>query len=200
MLLTERQKDAISEVINISFSRAAKSLNELTNSRVIISVPKIELVEIAQLDEILKNYISNEITTIHQVFNGFVEGDALLIFDRESSKKLTKILLNEEYDFEDLDASMREVIIEIGNIVLSACLSMFGNLLKVQLKFSVPKITLEALHEMIQTFEFEKSEIKYALVIFMEFSLENTEIKGFLVLIMGITSLEKFIREIDKLG
>ncbi len=102
MLLTERQKDAISEVINISFSRAAKSLNELTNSRVIISVPKIELVEIAQLDEILKNYISNEITTIHQVFNGFVEGDALLIFDRESSKKLTKILLNEEYDFEDI--------------------------------------------------------------------------------------------------
>ncbi|MGB9664108.1 MAG: PAS domain S-box protein [Ignavibacteria bacterium] len=42
MLLTEKQKDAIAEVINISFSRAAKSLNELTGSRVLISVPRIE--------------------------------------------------------------------------------------------------------------------------------------------------------------
>lgn len=200
MFLTDKQKDAISEVINISFSRAAKSLNELTDRRVIISVPRIELVKVNDLSKTLENYIEKEITTIHQVFNGFVEGDALLIFDKESSKNLTKMLLNEEILFDDLTESMREVIIEIGNIVLSACLSMFGNLLKVQLKFSVPKLTIDALTEMIETFEFEKSEIKYALVIFMEFSLENTEIKGFLVLIMGVTSLEKFIAEIDKLG
>lgn len=200
MFLTDKQKDAISEVINISFSRAAKSLNELTNRRVIISVPRIELVEVNDLSKILENFIESEITTIHQIFNGFVEGDALLIFDKESSKNLTKMLLNEEILFDDLTESMREVIIEIGNIVLSACLSMFGNLLKVQLKFSVPKLTIDALTKMIETFEFEKSEIKYALVIFMEFSLENTEIKGFLVLIMGVTSLEKFIAEIDKLG
>lgn len=200
MLLTERQKDAIAEVINISFSRAAKSLNELTGSRVLISVPRIELVEIANLDIALKDYIKDEVTTIHQVFNGAIEGDALLIFDKESSKNLVKILLNEEGFFNEINESMKEVIIEVGNIVLSACLSMFGNLLKVQLRFSVPKIALESLSTMLKTLEFEENEIRYALIIFMEFHLEGTDIKGFLVLIMGVTSLEKFIEEIDKLG
>jgi chemotaxis protein CheC len=200
MLLTGRQKDAIAEVINISFFRAAKSLNELTGSRVVISVPRIELVEIYNLNEVLNNYIKDEVTTIHQVFNGAIEGDALLIFDKESSKNLVRILLNEEGYFNEINESMKEVIIEVGNIVLSACLSMFGNLLKVQLRFSVPKIALESLSTMLQTLEFEENEIKYALIIFMEFHLEGTDISGFLVLIMGVTSLEKFIEEIDKLG
>ncbi len=200
MLLTGRQKDAIAEVINISFFRAAKSLNELTGSRVVISVPRIELVEIYNLNEVLNNYIKDEVTTIHQVFNGAIEGDALLIFDKESSKNLVRILLNEEGYFNEINRSMKEVIIEVGNIVLSACLSMFGNLLKVQLRFSVPKIALESLSTMLQTLEFEENEIKYALIIFMEFHLEGTDISGFLVLIMGVTSLEKFIEEIDKLG
>ncbi|MCX8056957.1 MAG: chemotaxis protein CheC [Ignavibacteria bacterium] len=200
MLLTERQKDAIAEIINISFSRAAKSLNELTGSRVIISVPKIELIEVDELENTLKNYIVGEVTTIHQVFNGQVDGDALLIFDKEGSKNIVKILLKEESSFDELNEAMREVITEVGNIVLSACLSMFGNLLNVKLKFSVPKISLDSLSQMLKTFEFDRTEIRYALVIFMEFSLEGTDIKGFLVLIMGVTSLEKFIAEIDKLG
>lgn len=200
MLLTERQKDAIAEVINISFSRAAKSLNELTGSRVLISVPRIELVEIDKLNDVLNDYIKDEVTTIHQIFNGAIEGDALLVFDRESSKNLVNILLNEEGYYDEINESMKEVIIEVGNIVLGACLSMFGNLLKVQLKFSVPKIALDSIREMLKTFEFEENEIKYALIIFMEFHLEGKDIKGFLVLIMGVTSLEKFIEEINKLG
>ena len=41
----------------------------------------------------------------------------------------------------NLDASGREVITEVGNIVLNACLGVFGNLLKVQVTFAVPRFT-----------------------------------------------------------
>ncbi len=200
MLLTNRQKDAIAEVINISFSRAAKSLSELTGSRVIISVPEVDLVEVHKLEVTLKNTIKDEITSVHQIFHCSISGDALLIFDRESSKNLVNTLLKEEDYIEDLTESMKEVIIEVGNIVLSACLSMFGNLLKVQLKFTVPKITLNSLSHMIQTFEISESEIKYALIVFIEFLAEGKNIRGILILVMGLTSLEKFINEIDQLG
>jgi chemotaxis protein CheC len=37
-----------------------------------------------------------------------------------------------------LDASTREVSHEVGNIVLNACLGTFGNLLHMQIGFSVP--------------------------------------------------------------
>ncbi len=96
MLLTNRQKDAIAEVINISFSRAAKSLNELTGSRVVISVPQIDLIEVHKLEETLENIIRDEITSVHQIFHGSINGDALLIFDRESSINLVNTLLKEE--------------------------------------------------------------------------------------------------------
>lgn len=200
MKLSEKQKDALSEVINISFSRAAKSLNELTENRVVITVPRIELVEIENLEKALQGYITGDVTSINQIFSGPIKGNACLIFDKEGSIDLVKIILKEENLKDDLSESTKEVIIEIGNIILSAFLSMFGNLLKVNLRFSVPTISLDSLSNMIETFEFEDTVIKYAMIIFMEFTLEQTDIKGFLVVIMGINSLEKFLDEIDKLG
>lgn len=92
MNLSEQQKDAIAEVINISFSRAAKSLNDLTGNRVVITVPRIELVEIGDLEKTLQGYITGHVTSLHQIFNGPIQGDAFLIFDKDSSINLVKIL------------------------------------------------------------------------------------------------------------
>jgi len=48
-----------------------------------------------------------------------------------------------------VDASAREVLTEVGNILLNACLGTFGNILKVQVSFSVPRLNLESLSAII---------------------------------------------------
>ena len=41
MQLTEFQQDAVTEIINIAFSRTAASLSELTGNRVELDVPEV---------------------------------------------------------------------------------------------------------------------------------------------------------------
>ena len=50
-----------------------------------------------------------------------------------------------------IDASAREVLTEVGNILLNACLGTFGNLLKVQVSFSVPHLSLDTLHGVLES-------------------------------------------------
>ena len=84
---------------------------------------------------------------MHQIFSGPVGGDALLILDHAAAGMLKELLTNEPPLPLALDASAREVLTEVGNILLNACLGTFGNLLQVQVSFSVPHLNLDTLHE-----------------------------------------------------
>ena len=70
MFLTENQSDALTEVINIAFSRAAASLSELTNHRVLLEVPKVSIHPIHELKDCLGEFVHEEIATVHQIFTG----------------------------------------------------------------------------------------------------------------------------------
>ena len=49
MILTPYQKDGLTELVNISFSRAAASLAELTGQRIGLSVPQVDVYPIGEL-------------------------------------------------------------------------------------------------------------------------------------------------------
>ncbi|MCX7875376.1 MAG: hypothetical protein N2321_04305 [Melioribacteraceae bacterium] len=200
MILTNEQKDSITELINISFSRAAASLSELTGHRVLLSVPEIEVHSIDNIESVLNKYIQGEISTVHQIFNGTISGDALLLMDKQSAKFLADLLVDDISISKDFNSSIKEVIIEVGNILLNACLGVFGNLLKVQFTFSVPNLHLQTLEEMLKSIILEKEELRYAMIVFMEFKLRDSNIKGYLVIVLGVTSLDKFLKQVENIG
>ena len=82
-----------------------------------------------------------EVASIHQVFGGPVAGDALLLLNHEGAVQLADLLTDGHAPSNRLDESAREVLTEVGNILLNACLGMFGNLLDVHVSFSVPRLT-----------------------------------------------------------
>src|SRR5262250_521528 len=147
MELTERQKDALSELINIAFSRTAASLSELTGHRVLLDVPEVAIFPISELAEELSKFLPAEVATVHQVFTGPVTGDALLLMNYDGAITLTELLTDERSRSDRLNLSAREVLTEVGNILLNACLGVFGNLLQVRVSFSVPRLHLETLGE-----------------------------------------------------
>jgi len=201
MILSKEQKDSISELINISFSKSAASLSELTGHRVLLSVPEVEIHPISDLQKVLEKYVGGEISTVHQIFNGAIAGDALLILNKKSAISLAELLTGNSFsESEAFNTTVREVIVEVGNILLNACLGMFGNLLKVQFSFSVPSLHLESLDGMLQTIVFDKQELQYALIVFMEFRLRDSSVKGYLVIVLGVTSLDRFLKEVEVLG
>ena len=98
---------------------------------------------IDELGEALERVVQGDVASVHQIFSGPVAGDALLILDHTGAAMLKELLTNEPALPLSIDASAREVLTEVGNILLNACLGTFGNLLKVQVSFSVPHLNLE---------------------------------------------------------
>ncbi len=96
-----------------------------------------------------------------------------------------------------LDESAREVLTEVGNILLNACLGMFGNLLNVHVTFSVPRLHLETLDELIESMTTGKTDMHYALVIYTAFQIRDSSVKGFLVIVLSVDSLDRLIQEVD---
>src|SRR5262245_53625937 len=135
MLLTQKQKDALGEVINIAFARTAASLSQLSGHRVLLEAPEVEIRMIDEVPAAVGAFIKEEVVSVHQIFSGPVSGDALLMLNYDGALTLTDLMCEYRAPSQKLDASAREALTEMGNILLSACLGVFGNLLHVQVTF-----------------------------------------------------------------
>jgi chemotaxis protein CheC len=198
MELTERQRDAISELINIAFARTGAALSELTGHRVILNAPEVSVHPTTELPRALAKFIPGEIASIHQVFGGPVAGDALLLLNHDGAVHLTDLLTDGSAPPSGrLDESAREVLTEVGNILLNACLGMFGNLLDVRVSFSVPRLHLETLDELLGSLTGGGNEPQYALVIYTAFQIRDSSVRGFLVMVLSVTSLDRLIQEVE---
>jgi chemotaxis protein CheC len=197
MMLTAEQRDALSELINIGFGRAAASLSRLTGHRVQLEVPQVMICPVDELGDTLRPYIDGEIASVHQVFSGPVAGDALLVLDQRSGGMLKELLTNEPALPLSIDASAREVIAEVGNILLNACLGMFGNLLKVQVSFAVPHVTLEGLEAVVESVVIEREGLRYALVVHAGFRLKGSSVTGYLIIVLSVASIDRLLRAVD---
>ena len=78
MDLNDRQRDALTEVLNIATARTAAALSDLTGQRVVLDVPHVVIHPIGELTAALGSFIQGDIVTVHQIFSGPVAGDALL--------------------------------------------------------------------------------------------------------------------------
>lgn len=197
MKLTERQTDALSELINIAFARTGAALSELTGHRVLLNPPEVAVYRTAELRGALAKFVPGDVASIHQVFAGPVAGDALLILNYAGAVQLTDLLTDGQNTSVYLDESAREVLTEVGNILLNACLGMFGNLLNVHVTFSVPRLHLETLDELIASTTSDKTELHYALVVYTAFQIRDSSVKGFLVIVLSVASLDRLIQEVD---
>jgi chemotaxis protein CheC len=201
MKLTEQQKDALTELVNISFSNAANSLSELTSQRVLLDVPEVSVVQLDQLGNALKEISNEEMAAVNQLFQGEISGDAMLLLDTKSSTMLTDLLTGEEVGTRTIiDNATSEVLVEVGNIILNACLGMFGNLLQVQFSFAVPNLKVSTIEEMLLSFKTMKSKLSYALLISMRFHLKENDIEGYIIVILSVDTMSSFIKKIEELA
>jgi chemotaxis protein CheC len=197
MQLTERQNDALTELINIAFGRAAASLSELTGQRVLLDVPRVEIHRVQELAAKLGEFLPVEFASVHQIFTGPLTGDALLLINYEGALRLAELLTNEATDSSRLNEPAREALTEVGNILLNACLGVFGNLLEVRVSFSVPRLQMETLSHLVNSLVIEKEALRYALVVYTGFKTRENAVSGYLVIALSVVSLERLIEEVE---
>lgn len=198
MELTDQHRDALAELINIAFSRTAASLSDLTQNRVELEVPEVALYPIDELESGLRKFVSGEVASVHQIFSGPVAGDGLLLLNHDGAAELVHLLTGEDAPSGRLRSSAKEVLSEIGNILLNACMGVFGDLLEVRFTFTVPRLHLEALGNLLDSLVIGKEGLKHALVAGAMFRIQNSEVTGCLALVLGVDSFERLVHGVDE--
>jgi chemotaxis protein CheC len=198
MQLNDVQHDALVELLNIGFGRAGASLSRLTGHRVLLEVPQVAVHPMDELHMFLQRVVEDEVASVHQIFSGPVAGDALLMLDPVAASGLKELLTSEPALPLSLDASTREVLTEVGNIVLNACLGTFGNLLHLQIGFSVPDINVATVKSVIDSLASSQDAFRYALVVTAGFRLRGAEVTGYVVIVLSVQSLNRLLLAVDE--
>ncbi len=192
MNLDDFALDALGELFNVGLHRAAASLSEITGQRIDVDMPRLIICPIEEIEKPLAELVGGEVATVHQIFGGAVAGDAVLLLEHDKAAELTKLMTDGEAALGGrLDQSAREVLAEIGNIVLGACLSGFGDMLDLPVSFQVPRIHIESLKQILRSLRVSTNEVQYAVIAATQFRLSTLAVDGYLVVAVGAKSLTR---------
>ncbi|KTD09419.1 chemotaxis protein CheC [Legionella jamestowniensis] len=138
--LTPEQEDALIELGNIGMSKAAKQLSMLLNSFIKISIPKITLINVNELANNSQFADKQILAFVHQNISQDLQGCSALVFQREQTTLLTKSVIGEtpQLTQEEVRACEQEAMLEIGNIIISSCMSVIANMLSKNVLLSLP--------------------------------------------------------------
>ena len=89
------------------------------------------------------------------------------------------------------------MLTEVGNILLNACLGTFGNLLEVQVTFSIPHLDLDTLQSVLQSLLVNREGMRYGLLVHAGFRLRDAEVTGYLVIVLSVASLDRLIKAVE---
>ncbi len=187
-LISEEQRDALQELMNISMGQAASALATLIDIRVILSIPKISVTSPTSFFEIYNS--ENENFYARQSFTGQFRGEVISIISKEGCEQLGETML---YEQPMSDNSFTELVLELTNILAGACLKGLVEQLDTRLHLSAPSI-ISAESQSV-----EKYSWQHALLLEICFSLEDSSFYSRLIICLdeqSIVSLKSKINEL----
>lgn len=144
MHLNPVQRDALTELVNIGVGRAAAALSELCGERVEVSAPYVLICRISEVDRYLSGEQDMLAALVVQDFQGKLSGRALLALPRSSSLKLGQLLGDMTHLPCENDLDLREILTEVGNLVLNSVLGSIGNTAHARFLCSLPELVMTA--------------------------------------------------------
>ncbi|NQD95003.1 chemotaxis protein CheC [Pseudomonas sp. CrR25] len=136
--LSEAQRDALQELMNVAMGQAADRLARLTETFVTLSVPRIHPVGVASasLPERLANAGQPAIVT-RQSFLGRLRGEVIVCFGENGADQLAGLMGYEgdaEYSMQD------ELMLDVTNILTGACISGLAQQVEIKVSYGSPSL------------------------------------------------------------
>lgn len=142
------EKDILQELMNIGFGQAAADLAQVIDLSIELSVPDIQLFKACELRRHIANEVDDEVefSLVEQYFLGKFKGIALLVFPAKAGKQLVSLFgLQDQRNSpsEHLELLEKEAMIEVGNILIGACVGKITELLNDVVIYSPPRVMIQ---------------------------------------------------------
>jgi len=195
--LSSRQLDVLCELSNIGVGHAATALSQLLRHRIMLEVPKVTVVDIAEVPELLGGSERLVAGVTLQVL-GAARGNILMVIPAKSAARLVAMLGSAGPD-DPLDNDLAvSTLCEIGNILASSYLSVLSDMLGATLIPSIPRFAYDMTGAVIDDVLIELgTEGNLALVVETVFfgpRQGDEEIRGHFFLLPTAGSLATILR------
>ncbi|MGC2856853.1 chemotaxis protein CheC [Novispirillum sp. DQ9] len=195
------QRDALTEMMNLGVGRAASAFSKLVGDEVLLSVPEVSLTTVDDAVALFGFGDSAAFAGVMESFDGFIDGTAALLFPGERSLELVRVVVGEDMPAEEISELEEETLAEIGNIILNNCLATVANVLRKRIHTSLPetyRATGDAMFPFLQDGEGGGDGSAVLLLVQIDFSLRERDIRGFLAFLIDLKSTEAFRAAIDE--
>lgn len=190
------QLDALREVANIGAGHAATALSQLTDRRIMISVPKITIAGLEDVSDVIGD--SNEVVVavlMHML--GDLTGRTLFMVPEGNAKLLCDLLLRREpgttKEFGEMEVSS---VKEAANILGSAYMSALSDFMGMMLLPSVPSLEIDRAGAVLTTahlgFGHDRDFI-FCVETDFHFSEAGRKLKGHFLLMPDMASLKAIL-------
>tara|TARA_R110002072_G_scaffold184083_2_gene340438 strand:+ start:3772 stop:4797 length:1026 start_codon:yes stop_codon:yes gene_type:complete len=190
-------RDCIQEISNVAMGQAADLLARLLNVFVKLPVPRVNLLEVSELQMALT--LTEQANTYSAVCQGFIGsgicGEALLIFSDSSFTDIAKLL---KYKGE-IDRTVElELLMEVASILVGACTNGIAQQLDTSFSQGHPVV----LGQHVKVSELIKANAKRwkkTMAIEITYEIENYNISCDLLLLFTEDSLENLNKRLSYL-
>ena len=198
--LGDLQLDGLREVANIGAGHAATALSQLTNRRIMVGVPKVRVLRI---DEIADMIGTGEavVAGVAMQMLGDLTGRTVQIFPKETAERVTGILIGRsDVSFPDQFGELEQSALkEVGNILGGAYLNALSDFLGLLLLTSVPGLAMDATAAVLKSSFLEFQEDRdYVFVVETVFNMDEVEreLHGHFLLVPDEASIDVLLRAI----
>ncbi|MGA1933092.1 chemotaxis protein CheX [Arcobacter sp. YIC-464] len=190
--LNEDERDCLQELMNIAYGEATAAISKIIDKFATLNIPIITTVTSEGLIRHLNEKIveNGNYFIANQLIHGNISGENLFIIDENSSYNLTK-----EFGLEDNEIDedeIKDVVLEITNIISSVTSGKLASLINANISFSSPNIRrISNIQEFNESFNKEYENI---IIISTELNFKDENIKGELIILSKDES-SKYLRE-----
>ena len=182
--------DALSELVNIGMGQAGDSLARLFNTFIHLSIPRIELVEPPQIAAAIAGMVgtSGPVVAVRQAFSSRIRGEAIAIYPAAGCDALSDLV---GYS----DVTSDELLLEISNILVGACVGALAAQFSLALSFSPPSILGRA--SVPELFDTRQLPWHRALVAEVNFGIVDRAFCCHLLTFWPDASIDMLMRAVD---
>ena len=185
--------DTLKEIGNIGAGNAATALSKMLGRRVVLNVPKVNMVEFKDIADFLGGPEQIVIGVLVQI-TGEINGMMMFLVREEAGSILIRSLMgdfapvHESDEFNEMELSAMK---EIGNILASSYLGSLAGFIKKDIYPSVPFLSIDMANAILSVpaIEFGKTADQ-ALLIESVFDTNADSLSGYFLLIPDVPSLQ----------
>ncbi len=186
--LSELERDALTEIVNIGVSRAASSLRKMVGDQVHLSVPSIDVVSQHRAARLIGEREVSDLVAVRQDFDGPFSGQALLIFPETNSLELVRAVTGDELSADEIVEMEHEALAETGNVILNGCLGTMANMLQRSITLTIPDV-IRGDGSTLFTARSGGSADGLVLFLYIDFTVRKRNIRGYIAMVMDLPAL-----------